>query len=121
MPGSNATSGRSYLLAAFDMNGRDIWRRNFIVLLGWMLFYQVTQILILDFFPVSVTWRLAVHLPTYTMKQRAGSSFSPLFAKETSETRKLNDQLREQKASRLQARTADNVYQEIIATKKDVK
>lgn len=37
------------------MDGRDIWRRNFIVLLGWMLFYQVTQILILDFIPVSVT------------------------------------------------------------------
>ncbi|KAH9999357.1 P-loop containing nucleoside triphosphate hydrolase protein [Russula vinacea] len=88
---------RSYLLAAFDMDGRDIWRRNFIVLLGWMLFYQVTQILILDFFP-----------------QRAGSSFSPLFAKETSETRKLNDQLREQKASRLQARTADNVIRKLL-------
>jgi hypothetical protein len=37
------------------MDDRDIWRRNFVVLLGWMLFYQVTQILILDFLPVSVT------------------------------------------------------------------
>jgi hypothetical protein len=54
------------------------------------------------------------------MKQRAGSSFSRLFAKETPETRKLNDRLRERKASRLQARTADKVNQEIIATQKDV-
>jgi hypothetical protein len=54
-PGFNTTSGRSYLLTAYDMDGHDIWRRNFVVLLGWMLFYQVTQILILDFLPVSVT------------------------------------------------------------------
>jgi hypothetical protein len=39
------------------MDVRDIWRRNFVVLLGWMLFYQVAQILILDFLPVSVTHR----------------------------------------------------------------
>jgi hypothetical protein len=53
--GFNTTSGRSYLLTAYDMDDRDIWRRNFVVLLGWMLFYQVTQILILEFLPVSVT------------------------------------------------------------------
>ena len=54
-PGVNTTSGRSYLLNGYDMDDRDIWRRNFVVLLCWMLFYQVTQILILDFLPVSVS------------------------------------------------------------------
>jgi ATP-binding cassette subfamily G (WHITE) protein 2 (SNQ2) len=54
-PGSNTIPGRSYLLITYDMDDRDIWRRNFIVLLGWMLFYQATQILVLDFFPVSIT------------------------------------------------------------------
>ena len=57
MPGFNFTSGRSYLLTAYDMDDRDIWRRNFVALLGWMLFYQVTQILILDILPVSNTHR----------------------------------------------------------------
>ncbi|KAI0307355.1 ABC-2 type transporter-domain-containing protein [Multifurca ochricompacta] len=52
-PGSNVISGRSYLLNTYGMDGHDIWRRNFVVLLGWVLFYQVTQILVLDFFPSS--------------------------------------------------------------------
>lgn len=36
------------------MDVRDTWRRNFVLLLVWILFYQVTQIVILDFLPVSV-------------------------------------------------------------------
>lgn len=61
------------------------------------------------------------HLPTYTTtKLRAGSSFLRLFARETPETRKLNDRLRERKASRVQARTADKVSQKIVATRRDV-
>ena len=41
-----------------------------------------------------------------------------MFARETSETRKLNDRLREWKASRLQARTAEEVNSEKIVTEK---
>jgi len=98
-PGSNTTSGRSYLLTAYDMDDRDIWRRNFVVVVGWMLFFQVTQILILDFLP-----------------QRASRAFLRLFAREVSETRKLNDRLRERKESRLKVRTD----QENIVAKKEV-
>jgi ATP-binding cassette, subfamily G (WHITE), member 2, SNQ2 len=102
------------------MDDRDIWRRNFVVLLGWVLFYQVTQILILDFLPVSVTHQGSLFgLPTYTTKQRAGRAFLRLFVRETSETHKLNDRLRERKASRL-ARTAEEVNPENIVAKKDV-
>jgi hypothetical protein len=54
------------------------------------------------------------------MKQRAGRAFLRLFARETPEMHKLNDQLRERKASRLQARTAEEVDPENIVTKKDV-
>lgn len=100
------------------MDGRDIWRRNFVVLLGWILFYQVTQILILDLLPVSLTRYLSYQ--TYTTKQRTGSVLSRLFVRETSETHKLNDRLRELKASRLRARIAEEVNPENILTKKYV-
>jgi hypothetical protein len=59
-------------------------------------------------------------LTTYeTTKQRAARKFSRLFAKETSETRKLNDRLRERKASQLQAKVAGDVNPDIPATRKD--
>ena len=47
---------------------------------------------------------------------------SRLFVRETSETRKLNDQLRERKASRphWQAGTAEEVNPEDIVTKENV-
>ena len=54
------------------------------------------------------------------MKQRAGRAFLRLFVRETSETHKLNDRLRERKASRLQARTVEEVNAENIVTNKDV-
>jgi ATP-binding cassette subfamily G (WHITE) protein 2 (SNQ2) len=117
-PGFNTISGRSYLLTAYDMDDRDIWRRNFVVLLGWILFYQVTQILILDFLPVSLT--RCSSFQTYITKQRTDSALSRLFVRETSETHKLNDRLRERKASRLRARIAEEVNPENTVTKKDV-
>ncbi|KAI9507719.1 ABC-2 type transporter-domain-containing protein [Russula earlei] len=89
-PGYNITTGRSYLLTAYGMVGNDIWCRNFLVLLGWISFYQITQILILDLF-----------------RQDSGETVFALFARETSETRKLNARLRERKLRRSQARSAE--------------
>lgn len=100
------------------MDDRDIWRRNFVVLLGWILFYQVTQILILDFLPVSLT--RCSSFQTYTTKQRTGGALSRLFVRETSQTHKLNDRLREREASRLRARITEEVNPENIVTRKDV-
>jgi ATP-binding cassette, subfamily G (WHITE), member 2, SNQ2 len=37
------------------MNVSDIWRRNFLVLVGFVILFQVTQVLALEFFPVSKT------------------------------------------------------------------
>ncbi len=59
-------------------------------------------------------------LPTQTTKQRAGGTASGLFAKETSETRKLNNRLRKRKASRLQAREAGKDDSKDIDLKRDV-
>ncbi|KAH9966146.1 ABC-2 type transporter-domain-containing protein [Russula dissimulans] len=89
-PGSNTTSGRSYLEAAYGMDEHVMWRRNFVVLLGWILFYQITQILILDLFP-----------------RHSGGPVFHLFAKETPETRKLNARLGERKIRQLRAKTTE--------------
>ncbi|KAI0269180.1 ABC-2 type transporter-domain-containing protein [Gloeopeniophorella convolvens] len=89
-PGSDVISGRSYLLTTYDMDSHDIWRRNFLVLLGWILFYQLTQVIALDFFP-----------------QSAGGIVYRLFAKETAETSKLNAHLRERRKKRLEDNAAE--------------
>ena len=70
-PGFNTTSGHSYLLAAYDMDDRDIWRRNFVVLLGWMLLYQGIQILVLDFLPVGVTHQSHCSSSQLTLRSNA--------------------------------------------------
>lgn len=77
--------GRTYLDAGYDINVADVWRRNFIVLCGWILFFQFTQIIALDFFPHA----------------KGGGSFR-LFAKEDNETKALNKALQEKKAKRAQ-------------------
>lgn len=59
-PGSNIVPGRSYISAGYDLNIHDIWRRDFLVLVGWILFFQATQIIALDYFPVSVALPLAL-------------------------------------------------------------
>jgi ATP-binding cassette subfamily G (WHITE) protein 2 (SNQ2) len=104
------------------MDVQDIWRRNFVVLVAWVLFYQVTQIVVLDFLPVSVAYLSSLfELPTQVMKQNSGGTVFRLFAKETPETRKLNDRLRKRKASRLQARIDDEGNSMCIDLKRDNK
>lgn len=52
-PGSDIVSGSSYVAAAFDLDVNDIWRRNLLVLIGWFIFFQVTQVVAIEFFQVS--------------------------------------------------------------------
>jgi ATP-binding cassette, subfamily G (WHITE), member 2, SNQ2 len=54
-PGSSQIPGRSYLEAAFTLDVADIWRRNFIVLIGFFIFFLFTQVLAIEFFPVCIT------------------------------------------------------------------
>jgi ATP-binding cassette, subfamily G (WHITE), member 2, SNQ2 len=99
------------------MDYRDIWRRNFVVLLCWILFYQVTQILILEISPVSILPDSTFYLLTRTTKPCPGGTALGLFTKETSETRKLNIQLRERKAGRRQTNVTKETESETINTK----
>lgn len=52
-PGSDIVSGSSYVAAAFNLDVHDIWRRNLLVLIGWFIFFQITQIIAIEFFQVS--------------------------------------------------------------------
>jgi hypothetical protein len=103
------------------MDGRDTWRLNFVLLFIWIILYQVTQIVVLELLPVSVAHPIRCsNFRPQTTKQRGGGTASGLFAKETSETRRLNNRLRKRKAGRLQARAAGKGDSKDIDLKRDV-
>ena len=52
--GSQIVPGRDYIEAGFQYNTADLWRRNFLVLVGLFFFFQFTQIICMEFFPVSI-------------------------------------------------------------------
>jgi ATP-binding cassette, subfamily G (WHITE), member 2, SNQ2 len=52
-PGDTLVNGRAYINATYDLNASDLWRRNFIVLVVFFFFFQLTQMIVVEFFPVS--------------------------------------------------------------------
>jgi ATP-binding cassette subfamily G (WHITE) protein 2 (SNQ2) len=52
--GSDIISGHDYLLAGYGIDTADLWRRNFLVVVGFFLLFQVTQFLALELHPVSI-------------------------------------------------------------------
>ena len=50
--GSTAVSGRDYLSVGYGLNVDDLWRRNFTVLLGFFIAFQITQMLLIEYYPV---------------------------------------------------------------------
>ncbi len=54
-PGSDRISGSQYSSIGYGLNAADIWRRNFLVLLGFFLVFMLSQIVVIEFFPVSIT------------------------------------------------------------------
>ena len=52
-PGLETVDGASYISAGYTLNVHDLWRRNFVVLVGWFLFYQLAQILLIEYLNVS--------------------------------------------------------------------
>jgi ATP-binding cassette subfamily G (WHITE) protein 2 (SNQ2) len=65
-PGHDTVDGASYIAAGYSMNVDDLWRRNFIVLVGWFLFYQIAQVLLIEYLSVS---------PFYTSSVLDGADF----------------------------------------------
>ena len=52
-PGLDTVDGASYVAAGYSLNVHDLWRRNFIVLVGWFLFYQIAQVILIEYLNVS--------------------------------------------------------------------
>ncbi|KAJ7492238.1 P-loop containing nucleoside triphosphate hydrolase protein [Mycena latifolia] len=72
--GSINVSGSEYISAGYGLNAANMWKRNLLVLLGFLIAFQITQILSLEYFPI--------------------------FAKEDADTKKRNEILRARKAER---------------------
>lgn len=45
-------SGPAYLSVGYGLDVKDIWRRDFTVLLGFFIAFQITQMLLIEYYPV---------------------------------------------------------------------
>jgi hypothetical protein len=52
-PGSNVINGSSYIDVGYGLQANELWRQHFLVLLGMLIFFQLTQVLAIECFPVS--------------------------------------------------------------------
>ena len=52
-PGLDTVDGAAYISAGYSLNVHDLWRRNFVVLIGWFLFYQIAQVILIEYLTVS--------------------------------------------------------------------
>ena len=59
-PGLDTVDGASYIAGGYFLNVHDLWRRNFIVLIGWFLFYQIAQVLLIEYLNVSLFYMLGI-------------------------------------------------------------
>lgn len=50
--GNSSISGTTYLSVGYGIDVKDLWRRNLLVLIGFFFLFQLTQVFILEFFPV---------------------------------------------------------------------
>lgn len=50
--GQDIVPGRSYIQVGYQYDVADLWRRNFLVLLGFFIVFQATQLIALEYFPV---------------------------------------------------------------------
>ncbi|KAI0273384.1 pleiotropic drug resistance ABC transporter [Gloeopeniophorella convolvens] len=91
-PGTRFVPGRDYLLAGYDMNVNDLWRRNFVVLVAWLIFFWVTQTVVIELYP-----------------QFIGGGGVSLFAKNSSETKRLNEELKERKIQKAEEEKAEKI------------
>ena len=53
-PGLDTVDGASYITAGYSLSVHDLWRRNFVVLIGWFLFYQIAQAILIEY--PNVSW-----------------------------------------------------------------
>ncbi|EKM61431.1 uncharacterized protein PHACADRAFT_248034 [Phanerochaete carnosa HHB-10118-sp] len=84
--GQTEVSGRAYLSAGYGLDVSDLWRRNFVVLVGFLITFQITQMLLIEYYP------------KYT-----GGGSAIVYARPTKNSKKLNEALQQRKALRHKA------------------
>ncbi|KAN0100123.1 ABC-2 type transporter domain containing protein [Tylopilus felleus] len=82
-PGSDIIIGNDYLEAGYGITAADIWRRNLVVLVAFLVFFVFTQVVVIEYF---------------SPKMIGGSVY--VYAKEDKETKDLNEILHERKGRR---------------------
>jgi ATP-binding cassette, subfamily G (WHITE), member 2, SNQ2 len=97
----------------------DLWRRNFIALVGFLILFALTQTFVIELVPVSISvlfseCRSYYHYPR-EQKYIGGGGVS-FFAKDTTETKKLNVELKTRKT-----RKAEDEKQEKIRAMEGIK
>lgn len=99
IPGQATVRGSNYVDVGYGLNVSDLWRRNFIVLVGFCLLFQLTQVLLMEFFP-----------------QFGGGSSVTIFAPEDHDTKKRNvvlQERKEEKATRKQKGLSEKVDEDL--------
>ncbi|OSX66986.1 hypothetical protein POSPLADRAFT_1072131 [Postia placenta MAD-698-R-SB12] len=90
--GQNSVAGRAYIDSGYGIDTDDLWRRNFLVLLGFFFLFQLTQVLLVEYYP-----------------QYFGSSGATVYAPEDDNLKALNAVLKERKAHREANRGTEDV------------
>jgi ABC-type multidrug transport system ATPase subunit len=102
-PGSRIVPGKDYIKAGYNLNTDDLWRRNFVVLLVFLIFFWFTQTIVIELYP-----------------QFVGAGGVSFFAKDTAETKKLNSELEERKAAKAEEQRREKIQaMEGIKAKRD--
>ena len=116
--GSTTVSGRDYIKAGYHLDVDDLWRRNFIVIVGFLVLFSFTQTFVIELFPVSMISILLLECRShYLCEQKfVGGGGIGFFAKETTETKKLNAELKTRKI-----RKAEDERQEKIRAMEGIK
>jgi len=103
-PGLDTVDGASYIAAGYTLNVRDLWRRDIPVLIGWFLFYQIAQVILIEYLNVSLFSYLGhfdrADSGCFFLKGSSGGGYVATFSREDPETKALNDTLKERQATR---------------------
>ena len=79
-PGLDTVGGAAYIATGYTLNVHDLCRRNFIVPVGWFLFYQIAQVILTEYLNVSlfrpsnVLMKLTSFVRVHTDKRMSQSS-----------------------------------------------
>lgn len=101
-PGNPIVQGSSYIEVGYQYNVADLWRRNLLVVLGFVILFQLTQIIILEYFPVSSSQTPFVRILIYGVTAIHWSLFCHYLCE-----RERGDQRGEPGSSRAQAEQDD--------------